>query len=141
MLSKEFEQILYKSASAWLGWCWVSHSSNEFWRELVLVDIPLTKKVERGSLTARERPHIRVDFLTVWNSIDKFSKAHPCMYACMHAVQRGILCVKSPQSNAHASFLSSSHLDSSRRSRANMRIHTRIPEVLSKECGTTPCWH
>lgn len=49
----------------------------------MLVDIPLTKKVERGSLMARERPHIRVDFLTVWNSIDKFSKAHPCMHACM----------------------------------------------------------
>lgn len=101
----------------------------------MLVDIPLTKKVERGSLMARERPHIRVDFLTVWNSIDKFSKAR------VHAVQRGIACVKSPQSNTHTSFLSSSHLDSSRRSRANMRIHTRIPEVLSKECGTTPCWH
>lgn len=49
----------------------------------MLVDIPLTKKVERSSLMARERPHIRVDFLTVWNSIDKFSKAHPCMHACM----------------------------------------------------------
>lgn len=56
------------------GWVMVRVNGG---RERLLVDIPPIEKVERAVLMVRERPHIRVDFLTVWNSIDKSAKTQP----------------------------------------------------------------
>lgn len=52
----------------------VSHGSSEWGWERLLVDIPPIEKVERVVFMVWERPHLRLDFLTVWNSIDESSK-------------------------------------------------------------------
>lgn len=82
----------------------VSHGSSEWGRERLLVDIPPIEKVERVVLMVRERPHIRVDFLTVWNSIDKSSKTQPYLRARVRA-----LCERAPGCTVHPNLLACPH--------------------------------
>ena len=77
-------QVCICMAGIVLGWVMVRVNGGE---SAGLLTFLQSKKVERVVLMVWERPHIRVDFLTVWNSIDKSSKTQPCVHACLRTVR------------------------------------------------------
>ncbi|MEQ2174533.1 hypothetical protein GOODEAATRI_008895 [Goodea atripinnis] len=88
-----------------------------------------------------ERPYIFVDFLTVWDSIDKSSTEHSHMHICaqidMYEIakvcsglacpcgqrRRCVFCFFFPET--HTAFLFNSHSDRLKLSRANLCTHSR----------------
>lgn len=64
----------------------VSHGSKEWARERLPIDIPQIEMVEHVVIMVRARPHIHVDFLTIWNSIDKSSASQLCMHVYSNTV-------------------------------------------------------
>lgn len=72
----------------------------------------------------RERPHIRVDFLTLWKPIDKFrKKMPPYVRVCASRTQMYIQPHRFPPRETWRSHMLTC-------------THTHIPEVVSVEWGT-----
>lgn len=115
-------------------------------RECLLVDIPPIEKFERVVLIVWERPRIHVDFLTVWNSIDKSSKPQPYMHVRSCALNKHVQCIQTQHKHVHAvhrlihtwahtlHFLSVSH-PSDKQTCTYIHTHTDIPEVVSGNVG------